>query len=225
MNRVLPVVLVLVVLAIGTLVEARLSDRWSAAKSEKLDDFTQRLNSIPKQIGDWVGVDEPINQEEFKASNCTNCVSRTYTNREGQKVNVYLVSGSARHVTIHTPDWCYVGAGYEKVQDPQQYRDDLNKLEPKPEFLTANFRKETPLMKSEIRIFWSFSDDGNWYGPRIPKAAFAGRPALYKIYLITDISEVGAKIETNPSLEFARIFLPTINPILFPPIPQSGSEA
>jgi hypothetical protein len=224
MSRVIPLVLAMIVLAIGTLLEAKYTERWSADRSEKLDQFTTRLDRIPKEIGDWIGVDEKIDEEEFRESNCTNCVSRTYTNRDGQKVNVYLVSGTARHVTIHTPDWCYVGAGYEKVQDPQQYPDNESPLEPKPEFVTAIFRKETPLLKSEIRIYWTFSDDGQWFGPKIPKAAFAGRPALYKLYLITDIAEAGTKVESNPSLNFARKFLPIANQILFAPEDKPAAE-
>ena len=107
-----PFAVVLVVLTVGTLIEGKYSNRWGEAQSERLDAFTERLKAVPKVVGDWEGVDELINEEEFKASHCAGCISRTYTNREGQRVNVYLVCGSARHVTIHTPDWCYVGAGY-----------------------------------------------------------------------------------------------------------------
>ena len=57
-------------------------------------------------------------------------MSRTYRNRDGQIVNVYLVTGSARHVTIHTPDWCYVGAGYDIIGgEPQQYTDAESGME------------------------------------------------------------------------------------------------
>ena len=212
-----PFAVVLVVLAVGTLIEGKYSDRWGQAESEKLNEFTDRLQLVPKTIGDWEGVDEEINKEEFKASHCTGCISRNYVNREGQRVNVYLVSGSARHVTIHTPDWCYVGAGYEMIDDPQQYTiDKVQGVEPQPEFLTTVFKKEDPLATHMIRIFWSFSDDGNWRGPRMPKPTFAGRSALYKVYLITELEEVGAKIESNPTLEFVRQFLPILNSVLFP---------
>lgn len=217
MKYVIPLVVVAIVLAVGTYVEGTKSDRWGNAKSEKLDRFTQLVTKIPKQIDDWTSVDDEINQEEFEASHCTACISRTYTNREGQRVNVYLVSGTGRHVTIHTPDWCYVGAGFDKVTDPQQYRIPMG-TDPQPtdpEFLTTVFRKEDPLTKSEIRIFWTFSDDGNWQGPKQPKSEFGGRPAMYKMYLITNVDDVGWEIESNPTMNFAKKFVPTINAILF----------
>ncbi len=214
----LPFAAVLVVLAVGTLIEGKLSDRWGRESSDKLIEFTNRLAEVPKEFGDWTGVDDPIDEAEFKASNCTGYVSRTYSNKDGQRVNVYLVAGSARHVTIHTPDWCYVGAGYVMEDEPQQYTlQDAPGLPSLPEFLTTRFLKEDTLATHHIRIFWSFSDDGNWRGPRMPKPAFAGRPAMYKIYMITELDNttVPASIEGNPTLQFSRAFLPLINKVLF----------
>jgi hypothetical protein len=214
----IPFAVVLAVLGVGTLIEGKYSDRWGRKSSEKLDAFTERMKEVPKEFGDWKGVDDPIDEEEFLASNCTAYVSRTYTNREGQRVNVYLVSGSARHVTIHTPDWCYVGAGYEMEDEPQQYTlEEATNLPARPEFLTTRFMKEDVLTTHYIRIFWSFSDDGQWHGPRMPKPTFAGRPAMYKIYIITEINgtTIPATIEGNPTLQFARDFLPLINEALF----------
>ena len=215
-RQIAPLVLILVVLGAGTYVEGKLSERWGDRQSEKLDKFTERLSRVPKRIDDWVGTDDEVNLEEFEQSHCDGYVSRTYVNSDGDRVNMYLVSGTARNVTQHTPDWCYVGAGYLKVEDQNQYEMKCEGVPSDPEFLTAIFRKEEPLMKHEIRIYWTFSDDGNWQGPRVPTAAFAGRPALYKIYLITNVDEVGADPDTNPSLDFARVLLPELQRILFP---------
>ncbi|MCA9149069.1 MAG: exosortase-associated EpsI family protein [Planctomycetales bacterium] len=213
----LPFAVVLVVLGLGTIIEGKWSDRWGRESSVKLQAFTERLKNVPTQVGDWVGVDDEINQEEFKASNCTGYVSRTYTNREGQQVNVYLVSGSARHVTIHTPDWCYVGAGFVLEDEPQQYSIvDVPDMPAAPEFLTTRFLKEETLATNRIRIFWGFSDNGEWIGPRMPKPTFAGRSAMYKIYVITRLDgSVPIDIEGNPSLDFLRSFLPAVNKVLF----------
>ncbi|MCP4193558.1 MAG: exosortase-associated EpsI family protein [Planctomycetaceae bacterium] len=224
----LPIAVVLVVLVVGTIIEGNYSDRWGKAQSYKLDQFTEAVNRVPKSFGHWTSVDDEINQKEFEASNCTNCISRTYTNREGEVVNVYLVSGTGRHVTIHTPDWCYVGAGYEIVDgEAQQYTDaKATNLEVPPEFLTAIFRKEDPINPTEhIRIFWTFSDDGIWRGPRMPKPTLGSKPAMYKIYMITNVHSGGADVATNPTLKFAREFLPIINGELFkaPPV-ETGTE-
>lgn len=103
-------------------------------------------------------------------------------------------------------------------EEPQQYSLlNAEDLVPAPEFLTTRFLKEDPLSTHYIRIFWSFSDDGVWQGPRMPKPTFAGRPAMFKIYLITEIdgTSIPKTIEGNPSLQFAREFLPRVNDVLF----------
>ena len=220
----LPVALVLVVLAAGTFLEGRFTDRWGQIKTERLKDFAARIDELPLEFGDWKGVAQEINQEEFEASNCEKCYSVTFTNRDQQSVNCYVVCGTARHVTIHTPDWCYVGAGYTMMEDPQkrildnvENLKDVNGQPTQPEFLTTVFRKEDVLRSHHIRIFWSFSSNGVWEGPRVAKAEYAGQPALYKIYLITDLDEMGNSkdIETNPTLDFANSFFPVANKILF----------
>ena len=213
----LPFAVVMIVLAVGTLIEGKYSDRWGRKSSAKLDAFTERLNQVPMEVGDWIGQEDQIDLKDFQASNCTGCVSRTYTNREGQQVNVYLVSGSARHVTIHTPDWCYVGAGFVMEHEPQQYTlEDVPDVISAPEFLTTRFLKEETLQTHRLRIFWSFSDDGKWIGPRMPKPAFAGRSAMYKIYLITKLDgTMSMEVDDNPTLDFARQFFPVANKILF----------
>jgi hypothetical protein len=218
----LPFAVVLIALGVGTLIEGKFSDRWGRASSEKLTAFTERLTKVPKTVGDWVGVDDQMTEQkkkEFELSNCDGFISRTYTNREGQSVNVYLVSGSARHVTIHTPDWCYRGAGFLNEDDPQQYTiDKTTGLPTPPEMLTTIFVKEEPTQSFRIRIFWGFTDDGNWRGPRMPKPTFAGKSAMYKLYMIADVNAHGRSnedVETSPVLEFARQFLPALQPVLF----------
>ena len=218
MKFAIPLAIVAIVLAAGTYVEGKYSDRWGDAASVKLDRFTELVSQVPMQIGDWQGIDDQgIGDDEFKKTNCTAYISRMYRNPEGQQVNVYLVSGTGRHVTIHTPDWCYVGAGFDKVEDPQQYRIQLGETpsDADPEFLTTIFRKEDMMSKQEIRIFWTFSDDGNWAGPKDPKAVFGGRRAMYKFYLITDVNESGWDIESNPTINFVKEFVPTVNKILY----------
>ena len=63
-----PFAVVLVALGAGTFIEGKLSDRWGRAQSSRLDDFTQRLSLVPKEIGPWTGVDDAINEEEFIAT-------------------------------------------------------------------------------------------------------------------------------------------------------------
>ena len=68
MNAGLPIALLLIVLGVGAYVEGTISDRWGKPSSEQLSDFSKRLLTVPKQIGDWEGVDHELNEVDFKKS-------------------------------------------------------------------------------------------------------------------------------------------------------------
>ena len=204
----LPIVATVLLLAVGTYYQGVYSERWVPQNSEKLEAFTKRIARVPMQIGNWEGKDNTISPEEFKKTNCTAYVSRQYTNtKSGDSVSVYLVSGTARHCTIHSPDWCYQGAGFKMQGKPETYQMTSVEVPEPPEFSTAVFKKQ----EDGIRIFWAYSEDGKWVGPRFAKTALAGKPAMYKIYLIgppTGSTE-------GPVNDFAQVFFPRVTPLLF----------
>ena len=215
---ILPTAAMLVVLAIGTYWQGIYSERWTPYDSALLEAFTARLNEVPLEFGDWKGEEKEYDKEQFKRSKCRGCVSRLYTNkRNGDKISVYLVSATARHATIHTPDWCYRGAGYDMQGDPYNYDVDCGEEVPTAEFATTTFKKQSRDRQPEhLRILWTFAYDRSWMGPTFAKFHFAGKPALYKLYLITPIGDQLQDIEDSPSLRFARDFMPAINRVLFP---------
>ena len=217
MKLVLPTMVAVIVVAAGTYYQGQLSERWSLQNSEELDSFTARLDGIPERIGGWVSTDEPIDQEQFKASRCTGCVSRRYRNeRNDDMVSVYLVSGTGRNVTIHSPDQCYVAAGYLMDNNKRQFTIDIESSDQHPEFLTSLFTKETKMGAERLRIFWTYSSDGAWKGPKDPKRMFGVEPAMYKIYFITPAVKGKTRPNDSPTIEFAQRFFPVANEVLFP---------
>jgi hypothetical protein len=216
-SMLLPTIVAVVVLTIGTVYQGIHTERWSRSSSEQLEWFAQRLDSVPAEIGPWLGEDAEVDEKQFQASNCRRAISRTYRNKEDDNatVNMFLVCGTARHVTIHTPDWCYVGAGYEMQGEPVSHTIDCGDEMTAPEFLTALFEKDTPLGRQSLRIFWTYSYDGTWQGPKLAKSAYAGRKALYKIYLITDVTERDKSADASASVDFAKDLMPRLNELLF----------
>ena len=105
----------------GAVQQGIITDRWSSEVTERLQNFTDRLEAVPTTIGDWTSVETEETEKtkrQWIASGCHGKVSRVYTHPNGMAVNVFLVSGKALHVTQHSPDWCYVAAGYEMKKDP-----------------------------------------------------------------------------------------------------------
>lgn len=228
MTRIIPPIFcVLVVLVIGTYYQGVYSERWSLYDSELLDEFSNRLlASVPLTVGEWEGTEQEYDKEQFEMSNCRACISRLYTNkRTGESVSVYLVSGTARHVTIHTPDWCYVGAGFEMEEKPRNYSIDCGPGIMEPEFATTTFLRNSFAATEHLRILWTFTDNGTWVGPTWAKPHFAGRPALYKLYLIAPIPGRDKDIEKSSARRFAEDFLPALNTGLFPSKTDSGEVA
>jgi hypothetical protein len=210
------IAVVVVLIGTTTVVQGIFTDRWVPRDSARLRRFTDRVDKIPKVIGLWEGEDDEVDPKEFKRTNCTKCISRRYTNRQtSEKVSLYVVSGTARHITIHTPDWCYQGAGFKMEGKPAQYTMDMGGEVPNPEFATAVFRRPDPVSPAAsegLRIFWAYSDDGQWRGPDWAKVYYAGRPALYKMYLIGPATNTP---EESPANAFAKDAFPILSRILF----------
>ncbi len=194
----------------GMLYQGKHTERWGDLNSELLAEFTENLKTVPPTFGNWTSEEAPLSPDEFKRTDCTGYISRNYANDlTGDTVSLYSVVGTARHVTIHSPDWCYVGAGFTMEGDPHPYNIDVDGT--LQEFTTATFVKSTAEGTKRLRIFWAYTDDGQWHGPAAPKAFFAGRPALCKIYLITNIDLEDDDIDANPSIQFAKEFIPIMN--------------
>lgn len=214
----IPLTVVLVIVAIGTWKQGVYTDRftWIEQDTEQLDNFTKRLEHVPLEFGDWVGEIKAYNEDQFIRSKCNGCFSSMYENkRTGDAVTVYLVSGTARNTTIHTPDWCYRGAGYEMQAKPNSYKiasEDMSS-----EFVTTTFNRETAFEQQHLRIFWTFTENGTWEGPVRAKIHFAGKSALFKMYLISPILKRDDSVESSPAKKFAEDFMPILTRVLFPP--------
>jgi len=195
----------------------------SGIESAILDDFAARLGELPMNIGDWEGKDEDaMDERERVIAGARGAVSRRYTNRQtNQAVSIFLVSGHAREIAQHTPAQCYVAAGFQMMNPEQQYvvETDAGPVE----CYTTLFKKDEHVGTQYLRVFWTWSYDGTWLAPGLPRVALRGKPALYKLYFITDAVS-NHSIEQNPTLDFMRIFMPVANSVLFPARPDTPAE-
>ncbi|MBP62972.1 MAG: hypothetical protein CMJ62_15735, partial [Planctomycetaceae bacterium] len=213
-----PLIVVAVILGIGTWRQGVDTERftWIEQDTTQLDSFTGRLQGIPLEFGDWVGELKEFNEDQFKRSKCKGCFSTLYENkRTGDAVTVYLVSGTARNTTIHTPDWCYRGAGFEMQSKPNSYKIDSESMS--SEFVTTTFIRESAFEQQHLRILWTFTENGTWEGPVRAKIHFAGKVALFKMYLISPILKRDDSVEASPAKKFAVDFMPILTNVLFPP--------
>ncbi len=189
-----------------------------------LQQFADRLQNLPMNIGDWEGKDqEAMDPREREVAEADASLGRVYTNRlSGQAVNISLVSGRFRGVAQHVPTQCYVAAGYQMMNPEIQYNVETDAGP--VECYTTVFKKEEHTGTQYLRVFWTWSYDGQWLAPKLPRVALVGQPALYKLYFITMVPMPGQPIEQNPAVDFMRKFIPAANGALFPDQPAPSAE-
>ena len=204
------------------------TDRWVKKHSEKLSQYTARLDAVPTEFGDWVSTPQEVDAEQFEASGCDGHFSRLFENKlTGDQISVFLVSGRGYHATIHTPQFCYKAAGFDQRADAVPYEFEIPAMTDKHEVVHALFKKDTARETSHLRILWTYAVDGPWRSPRLAKYTYGGEDAMYKLYLIRSVESGVPDIGSDPSISFAKEFLSVLDKALFsqsvPSVPEDSS--
>jgi EpsI family protein len=75
------------------------------------------LETLPMQIGDWTGQEEPLDEAIIEATDTDAYISRKYSRyNASERVLLYIAAGKrARDLMPHRPEVCYTGAGWTRV--------------------------------------------------------------------------------------------------------------
>jgi hypothetical protein len=216
----------LLAIAATTVLEGQRTERWRQIGDPKeLELMAARLEDIPLEFDLWEGSKQKDTEEllvQYKEARVAGHINLTYVHkRTGNRVSVSLVCGHSRNVSIHTPDQCYVGAGYKMVETTPQARDVITDLGPEPiPFQSAQFVKEMSSPPIHQRIMWSWCDGGNWVatgGADRARFDLAWRGNMYKLYVTTSVRSTQNQKDIDESVDFIRKFLPAIQSKLYPP--------
>lgn len=208
------VAVALVLIVVVAIVQGSWSERWG--KHVDLLRFTAQLDRVPTRVNEWRGkkLEKPSERIQ-QAAGAVGMLSIAFNNQRSldQQVQLHLVCGRLGDVFYHTPDRCYPAAGFSSGGDP--VRQVIDVPGGKAEFYTTTFTKQEPSRTEEIRIYWSWSADGSWIAPDSEKWTFAGRRALYKVYIVTNAvaGETGSK---NAGVDFVRAYWPKLTEALKP---------
>lgn len=217
-----PVGVAIVAIALLTVPQAIWSERFIArettAEQKAMATRLETLKTKHMTFGDWVGTLEPMDPDARKAARIVGDFSVRFQNKlEPEKiVTVMIACGHGTDMGIHTPDQCFVASGFVMADSEREYTVDLPSGP--ADFTTCRFRKEVPGKGAQnIRIFWSFNEDGEWFAPN-SRVGIRTKPAVYKIYATTYLSK-DTKEQPNSSeaVPFLKEFLPLIQDTLFPP--------
>jgi uncharacterized protein DUF3485 len=205
MRRLILVISGSLVMVAAGVVHGVWTDRWD--DKEDLVAAAAQLPSIPMELGEWHGSAVEMKKED--AIGLAGLLARSYVHRStGRSVTLLIGCGRAGPVSIHTPEICYAGSGYE-VERPRMIPV------PDGEFWTARLLKQKADERTQLRIFWAWSAHGKWQAPENPRLAFAGQPLLYKLYIQRELVSADDPLEGDPCVEFMRTLLPELERTLW----------
>jgi len=74
------------------------------------------LEGFPMQIGDWTGVDVPLDETIVEKTDSDALINRRYSRHNGREsVGFYIAFGSTWEMMFHRPDVCYPSSGWTLV--------------------------------------------------------------------------------------------------------------
>ncbi len=206
MKRSIPLLAGLFVVLATALVQGVWTQRWQ--KSADMEAAVRRLSNAPGDLGSWKAEAVEFDADTLTAAGAQGSWVRRYTDaRSGASVLVILLCGRSGKMSVHRPEHCYRGAGYEMMAEPAPYEIAGD---PAAHCWMTRFRKEENSGSVQLRIFWTWFGDGTWQAPDSPRLTFAHLPALYKLYTVRELPPRQERLEQDPSLDLLQHLLPVL---------------
>jgi hypothetical protein len=200
--------------SLGILCVSGVACHLLAKDSAELDRAAARVGLVPGVVGDWKAQDEPVEEQAFEQTGAKSYWMRTYVNQKTQEgILVILMCGRPGKMSVHTPEVCYRGAGFEIREEPSACAIKSDKA--KDVLWTSQFAKKG-LMPTQLRLYWAWNSRGDWQASPSPRWQFRGEPFLYKLYVSREFgAEPRVASHADPAAEFLRQFLPVLKETLF----------
>jgi hypothetical protein len=204
--RLLPLVAAFGLVALSGLLHGLGTARWHPA--HELEEALTRLERVPRDLAGWKGEDLADDAEKYTRTGARGYVVRRYTQGD-RAVTMILMYGPAGPLSVHTPQDCYPGAGYQvgTVGPLTIPSDDPDRP---ASFWTARIDKPGAVAEGALRLYWSWNAGTGWQAPASARWTFRGCKYLYKLYVIRELAEDEAPA-TDPAQEFLRQLVPTLD--------------
>jgi len=207
----LPRSMAFVAVVIAGVVPGLWAHRWMS--SSTLADAAARLSLVPLTVGEWEGHDLEVNPRELRLAQAVGYLQRRYVHRHtGATVTLLLLCGRAGPVSVHTPEVCYAGAGYEELGTvARREAADLAG----DRFWYRKFQKAGPT-PTMLGVTYAWTASGHWEAPDHPRLALARYPVLFKAYVVRSLTDPKEPPDADPTLDFFRALNPQLRAVLFP---------
>jgi hypothetical protein len=205
------VIAIVIVAGSGT-IHAFMTDRWVLSAEPAAS--AAKLAGVARVLGDWEATkdtDLELTCQAQERAGIAGYLARRYENRETKsQVYIFLVCGRPGPISVHSPENCLPGVGFREI--------GLAALCPEggDNFWGANFVKEDPAIPDRVRVLWAWNADGRWRAPKNPRLAFARHRALFKLYVLHQLPDLGEPLDQGPSRDLMALLLPELQRCLFP---------
>jgi hypothetical protein len=202
-SRTVHLLVAVCILALSGIVHGMWTNRWGTGSNLAGKNL---LDGLDNEIVNWRGEFLRIDPAPR-----THCDSRRFEPvKAGKAVVVSVTSGSPGDVAVHTPDVCFLGAGW-KLRGAVG-RQTIPLVDGKnAAFWMADFTKTGPTGAETIRVRWSWTADGTWDAPDYPRWIFARAPILYKFYLVHPLPDDADLTREDPYRKFAAELMPKLS--------------
>lgn len=191
------------------------TDRWGPGELPAA--AAAKLEQLPLEIGDWQGRAVAADPAEREAARAAGFLIRRYENRvNGQNCTVFVACGRPGPLSVHTPEICYSGSGYELSGPRVRCSVDAPTSTQPSEFWVAAFEKQDVATPTELRLFWAWSAADAWQAPENPRLTFARAGVLYKLYVSRETAPGDGRLEDDLCKDFLRRLLPELEKVLLP---------
>ncbi|GEM_PF-713742 len=180
-----------------------------------------KLNALPTTIGAWTSAPGSIDERELRLGEIAGYFRREFRHAEtGRAVVVTILCGASGPLSVHPPTACFEGVGYSLVAGPTVtgITDETNAT---VSLNKASFRLRDIAAAEVVRVFWGWSEDGEWDAPGNPRVSYRGRSVLFKLYTVDRAYETADDLAQSEA--FLKDALPIFRRILqSPPGTTSG---
>lgn len=209
MLRVFAVLVGLAVLLGGGLVHGLWNDRWQP--SEALADACARTDRLPTEVAGWKSEAVLQDPKALDLAGAASHYSRLFTDpATGDKVLVLLLCGKASRMVVHRPEHCFQAAGFEMAGPALRFRMDVPGVPP-AELWTGYFARTDTTAPEQLRIFWTWLATDRWEAPDSPRMHYARQRALYKLYVMRNVTGPTAQLNTDPCVRLMGHLLPVLD--------------
>jgi hypothetical protein len=209
MNRKIPFLVGLVFVIVSGLAHGLWTGRWRTTL--ELEQSVEKISHVPMEIGDWKATSEKMDPREQKQAGIVGYAYRRWQNsKTGAGVTMLLVSGPAGPISVHSPEVCYPGVGYNPTTEsiPTPIGDAGDQL------FSLKLTKDSALSRSSLVVYYGWNGKGEWAASTHPRFDFAWVPVLYKMYLIQEVRG-DSDPNAGAAVDFAKLLLPRIREQLF----------